>query len=466
MPLAARDIAQGCPGKSSTKRKEFRVRIDRSNAHRRPRRVLAAVLYLAVAVLAAGRAYHAGAAAPPAGPTLALDPDRGPCGVRPIARGAGFPADLPVLLQRGGDNGPVVGRGAAGADGAFAITLDVLCDPVAPPPGGTAVMVVASPDGSRGAPSSPLRVSATFTVTAGAALVPTIALDPDRGPCETRPLARGVGFPAGTTIAIFVLYPSPRPPSGGGAQIAQMTADGAGAFAMTLPIVGCGPGEPEGAQFTISAGVAATDGPFARAVFTVERTARERYFPETGFAVRGRFLEYWRAHGLDLGDPAISERESLALFGFPLSPEFTQRLEDGKEYTVQYFERARFERHPENRAPYDVLLGQFGRRILATMPDAPTAPAPASTKQGYTHVRETGHNVAPDFSLFWSRNGGLAQFGYPLSEEFAQRLEDGQVYTVQYFERARFERHPENAPPFDVLLGQFGRRVLAETAGR
>jgi hypothetical protein len=40
-------------------------------------------------------------------------------------------------------------------------------------------------------------------------------------------------------------------------------------------------------------------------------------------------------------------------------------------------------------------------------------------------------------------------------------LEDGNVYTVQYFERARFEYHPENAPPYDVLLGQFGRQILA-----
>jgi hypothetical protein len=33
---------------------------------------------------------------------------------------------------------------------------------------------------------------------------------------------------------------------------------------------------------------------------------------------------------------------------------------------VQYFERARFEYHPENQAPYNVLLGQFGQRALAT----------------------------------------------------------------------------------------------------
>jgi hypothetical protein len=185
-------------------------------------------------------------------------------------------------------------------------------------------------------------------------------------------------------------------------------------------------------------------------------------FSETGQCIEGRFLEYWRSQGLDLGEQGVSQRESLALFGYPLTPVFTQTLEDGQRYTVQYFERARFERHPENQAPYDVLLGQFGRRIVGTVPGAPTAPVAPSTRQGYTHVRETGHNVAPDFALFWSRNGGLATFGYPLSEEFEQQLEDGKTYTVQYFERARFERQPaREGMPYNVLLGQFGRAILA-----
>jgi hypothetical protein len=36
-------------------------------------------------------------------------------------------------------------------------------------------------------------------------------------------------------------------------------------------------------------------------------------------------------------------------------------LVDGKTYTVQYFERAVFEKHPENPRPYDVLLSLLGR---------------------------------------------------------------------------------------------------------
>lgn len=76
-------------------------------------------------------------------------------------------------------------------------------------------------------------------------------------------------------------------------------------------------------------------------------------FSETGFKVCGRFLEYWKANG------------GLAQQGFPISGEFKERQApppagDGKEYTVQYFQRARFELHPENKAPYDVLLGLLG----------------------------------------------------------------------------------------------------------
>ena len=58
-------------------------------------------------------------------------------------------------------------------------------------------------------------------------------------------------------------------------------------------------------------------------------------------------------------------------------------------------------------------------------------------------------------------NGGLGRNGFPLTGERRETLEDGQEYIVQYFERVRLELHPENDAPHDVLLGQFGRRVLS-----
>jgi hypothetical protein len=48
------------------------------------------------------------------------------------------------------------------------------------------------------------------------------------------------------------------------------------------------------------------------------------------------FRDYWRSQGLDLGDPGISYRESLALFGYPISEEF---VDPTSGLTVQYFER-------------------------------------------------------------------------------------------------------------------------------
>ncbi|WP_448576838.1 glycosyl hydrolase family 18 protein [Thermomicrobium sp.] len=85
------------------------------------------------------------------------------------------------------------------------------------------------------------------------------------------------------------------------------------------------------------------------------------FFPETGHAVCGRFLAYWRSYGLEFGDPGISFRESLALFGYPISEPFTDPVTG---LTIQYFERARFEYHPENPEPYRVLLGLLGRDLV------------------------------------------------------------------------------------------------------
>src|SRR5215218_3899805 len=70
---------------------------------------------------------------------------------------------------------------------------------------------------------------------------------------------------------------------------------------------------------------------------------------------------------------------------------------------------------------------------------------------------ETQHTVSGLFWQYWQAHGGLAQQGYPLSESIQEKSDlNGQTYTVQYFERAVFEEHPENQPPFDVLLSQLG----------
>ncbi len=71
---------------------------------------------------------------------------------------------------------------------------------------------------------------------------------------------------------------------------------------------------------------------------------------------------------------------------------------------------------------------------------------------------ETGFTVAHGFLRYWERFGGLATFGYPISNEMT---ENGVV--VQYFERARFEWHPGAWPShYDVLLGRLGVTVAQQ----
>jgi hypothetical protein len=74
---------------------------------------------------------------------------------------------------------------------------------------------------------------------------------------------------------------------------------------------------------------------------------------------------------------------------------------------------------------------------------------------------ETGHSIGGAFREYWRNNGGLMIFGYPLTDEFE---EDGM--TVQYFERAVFEWHPENDPPYRVLLRRLGAHALHDSGFR
>jgi hypothetical protein len=82
---------------------------------------------------------------------------------------------------------------------------------------------------------------------------------------------------------------------------------------------------------------------------------------------------------------------------------------------------------------------------------------PAQAQAGCRTFTETNKAVCGRFLEYWNTHGGLAQQGLPLSGEFTEVSDlNGQSYTVQYFERAVFEKHPENAPPWDVLLSQLG----------
>lgn len=169
-------------------------------------------------------------------------------------------------------------------------------------------------------------------------------------------------------------------------------------------------------------------------------------FNETGHTLCGRFLQYWQQHG------------GLSQQGYPVSEPFSEASDtDSKIYTVQYFERAVFEMHPENPVPNDVLLsllGSFGYRAKYLAGAPKQVP---NTLPGSQLFPQTGKRLGGAFLTYWQSHGGLAQQGYPISDEFLETsATDGKVYKVQYFERAVFEAHPEKQAPYDVLLSLLG----------
>ncbi len=208
--------------------------------------------------------------------------------------------------------------------------------------------------------------------------------------------------------------------------------------------VGAGQVGAPSATVTVPAAPSGTTLPSVSAT-TVSGTGSQT-FPETGKSVTGIFLDYWKGHG------------GLPQQGYPISGMMMEVSDlNGKSYTVQYFERAVFEMHPENQSPFNVLLSQLGtyqykRKYPNGAPDQQ-----ANTSPNTVTFPETGKKVGGVFLDYWHSHGGLIQQGYPISEEFTVVSDlNGKPYKVQYFERAVFEMHPENQPPYDVLLSQLG----------
>lgn len=179
--------------------------------------------------------------------------------------------------------------------------------------------------------------------------------------------------------------------------------------------------------------------------------ADARCFPETGYCISGAFRSYWERNG------------GLTVFGYPISDVYTREIEGTWTGPVQWFERDRLEDH--GNEGLGVMAGRLGARALELQGRpwqqlAPSEGAPA----GCRYFAETGHSLCGAFLRTWQEGGGLARFGFPLSEPMEESLVSGDgvwTGTVQYFERRRMELHSELAgTPYEVLLGLLGVDVF------
>lgn len=179
------------------------------------------------------------------------------------------------------------------------------------------------------------------------------------------------------------------------------------------------------------------------------------------------FAAFWRANG------------GLPVFGYPIGPSEQRTLEDGTTITIQWLERTRLEYHPQNPPAYRVQLGRIGVERLAQLGrDWRAETREAGPQPGCLWFAETGHNVCDQernagFKSYWERNGlrirgltgyqqSLALFGLPLSRANPEPGPNGELVITQWFERARFEWHPEQPQASRVLLGLLGNETRAQ----
>ena len=104
-----------------------------------------------------------------------------------------------------------------------------------------------------------------------------------------------------------------------------------------------------------------------------------------------------------------------------------------------------------------LLVGPMG------LPQQAAQAAPKAQAERCFHENPQIQHCIRTFRTFWEQNGGLQIFGYPVSAEQLERNADtGRTHLTQWFERNRFEVHPENRPPYNVLLGLLGADRLAQ----
>ncbi len=148
-----------------------------------------------------------------------------------------------------------------------------------------------------------------------------------------------------------------------------------------------------------------------------------RDFPETALSVCDEFLVFYE-----------NVENAEYYFGSPISRPFKDEINGRLQ---QYFQFARFEYHPEEALPeLQVQLSPLGAFLYQAGRNQ-TLDQPANTA-GCRYFEETRHSVCFEFLRFFEANGGVSQFGFPVSDF---EIENGRI--VQYFHRAVFSWHPE-----------------------
>lgn len=162
------------------------------------------------------------------------------------------------------------------------------------------------------------------------------------------------------------------------------------------------------------------------------QVSESKYFSETGHNVSGEFLSFYNQNP-----------NAVYLYGYPITEQFTSR--DGKN--VQYFQRARFEYYADLPEGQRVQLTQLGRETYVS-----TGILNVGNSFACRTYTETGFAVCFAFLEFFDANGGVTNFGYPISG-----FEYHENKIVQYFEHTRLEWQPWRPEGLRVVISDLGR---------
>ena len=170
-----------------------------------------------------------------------------------------------------------------------------------------------------------------------------------------------------------------------------------------------------------------------------QTSTSDRYFPETGHWVSGDFLVKYE------GVP-----DSAEIYGFPITSAY---IDQDSGLRVQYFENARFELHPDEGPDTRIKITPLGEFLYT--PDTGEKVSIPENFPACQLFPEISFSVCYAFLDYFQENGGVSQFGYPIS---GFEIHDG--WMSQYFQRARFEWHPELPAGERVVLTNLGTRYF------
>jgi hypothetical protein len=138
----------------------------------------------------------------------------------------------------------------------------------------------------------------------------------------------------------------------------------------------------------------------------------------------------------------------VQLYGYPITDAFQDTT---RNLLVQYFQKMRFELDPAGPVGNRVKISPLGEYLYTPGPAAALKLDPGACRS----FSPDGYRVCYAFLDFYDRHGGQKQFGLPISNA---ELHDGR--TVQYFQNARFEWHPELPVGHKIVLADLGRQYF------